>query len=120
MTSKYSNITLVLLPNQLFHPDVLKDIISEHTDDLHKLKVNIIMLEHPVYFGMRNPYGQMRFNKLKLLYQMSTTRYYIEETLGNNKHLPFTLGNVTYITNKAKWNPLLAKQNNVKNCEALL
>ena len=119
MTTKYSNITLLLLPNQLFHPDVLKDIITTHTFDLHKLKVNIIMLEHPVYFGMRNPYGQMRFNKLKILYQMATTRYYIEETLSNSKTLPFKLGNVTYITNKAKWNPLLAKQITANKCDAL-
>jgi deoxyribodipyrimidine photolyase-related protein len=61
----------------------------------------------------------MRFNKLKLLYQMATTRYYIEETLGNNKHLPFTLGNVTYITNKAKWYLQMAKQIKKNVCEAL-
>lgn len=119
MTSKYSNISLLLLPNHLFHPDVLKNILSKHIHDLHKVKVNIIMLEHPVFFGMRKPYGQMRFNKLKLLYQMATARYYIEETLGNNKSLPFILGNCTYITNKEKWYPQMAKQIKLNGCEAV-
>lgn len=119
MTAKYKNITILLLPNQLFHPDVLKDSIAAYTSDLSKCKVNIIMIEHPVYFGIRKPYGQMRFNKLKILYQMATTRYYIEETLSNSKTLPFTLGNVTYITNKIKWYPHLAKQIKANKCEAL-
>ena len=119
MADKYSNITLLLLPNQLFNPDVLKGVLAEHTCDIHKLKVNIIMLEHPVFFGKRNLYGQMQFNKLKLLYQMATSRYYIEETLGNNKALPFTLVNCTYITNKDKWYLHLAKQIKTNGCDAV-
>ncbi len=120
MSVKYSDITLLLLPNQLFNPNVLEGILAKYTHNIHKAKVNIIMLEHPVFFGKRKPYGQMQFNKLKLLYQMATSRYYIEETLGNNKVLPFILGNCTYITNKDNWYPQVAKQINVNNCEALL
>jgi deoxyribodipyrimidine photolyase-related protein len=119
MTTKYLNITLLLLPNQLFSTEILAKLLAPYTNNLQKCKVNIIMLEHPVYFGMRKPYGQMRFNKLKLLYQMATTRYYIEEAISNSKSLPFILGNVTYITNKEKWYPHLVKQIKANKCEAL-
>lgn len=121
MTAKYSNVSLLLLPNQLFSTELLSEILYQYISksDLQKCKVNIIMLEHPVYFGIRKPYGQMRFNKLKLLYQMTTTRYYIEETLGNAADTQFTIGNITYITNKEKWYPYLAKQIKVNKCDAL-
>lgn len=94
-----SNITLILFPNQLFHADVIKKSLAEHP----VTKINIIMLEHPVYFGNRGtPYGQMRFNRLKLLYQLATTRYYLEKTLApglSNQHIH--LGLVKIITNKS-------------------
>lgn len=93
------NITVILYPNQLYHPTIIKKCLDMKLG--HPVtKINIIMLEHPVYFGNRGqPYGQMRFNRLKLLYQLATTRYYLEKTLAPG--LASQLGLVKIITNKS-------------------
>lgn len=111
MSIKRTKITLLLLPNQLFNPELIhKLVLSPY---IHKsqtnIMLNIIMLEHPVFFGLRKPYGQMKFNKLKLLYQMTAIRYYLEYTFrkyiesntSNNDSIK--LGTIHTITNDVKW-----------------
>lgn len=119
-SSNIKNITLILFPNQLYHPEVIKDCILGHP----VTKINIIMLEHPVYFGYRGqqPYGQMRFNRLKLLYQLATTRYYLEKTLPpglSAQHIQ--LGLVKIITNKSSsiTKKLIIQQIKLAKCDAV-
>ena len=123
MTEPYTNITLLLLPNQLFEPallhSLLKPYITTSTTKANKPKLNIILLEHPVFFGYRKPYGQMKFNKLKLLYQMSAVRYYTSETLLVQMQTYFTPGNITLITDEHDWTPILHKQLKTNQCQAL-
>jgi len=83
MAETYSNITLLLLPNQLFDTTSLESILAPYRKKDERQILNIIMLEHPVFFGKRAPYGQMKFNKLKLLYQMAASRVYCDITLPN-------------------------------------
>lgn len=124
MPETYTNITLLLLPNQLFADNILESTLDPYRQKDTQVILNIIMLEHSVFFGKRAPYGQMKFNKLKLLYQMAAARVYCDITLPNkygkgttSKY--FKLGNIKYITDKPKWTISLIKQIKANGCEAL-
>jgi len=70
--------TLVILPIHCFKKDIIIDVIKKN--DIKE----IIILEEPIYFGMRTIDNQLPtksnppldYNKLKLIYHRATLKYY--------------------------------------------
>lgn len=94
-TDKYINIHLILLPNQLFTLDKIIKAIETTFTEKSVSSVSIIMIEHPVFFGMRKRVGIMNFNKLKLVYQHATTLNYLDELI--IKSQPVKINNIEHI-----------------------
>ena len=62
---------LILFPNQIFKLEVINTILKE------KQIKDIILLEHPVFFGT-DPKRQINFNKMKLVLHRSCCYFYFD------------------------------------------
>jgi deoxyribodipyrimidine photolyase-related protein len=127
--TKYINVNLVVLSNQLFTLDkIIKAIetkleeLQTTTEDLENKTVSTIsitLLDHPVFYGKRKRLGTLNFNKLKLVYQQATTLNYLDDL--HIKSQPVKITNIKHIQqHQCKSNsPLLASltsiHQNIKN-----
>lgn len=107
---KYINVNLVLLPNQLFTLDKIIKVVETELEKLQKEElstaninsenktvatISITLLDHPLFYGKRKRLGTLNFNKLKLIYQQSTTLNYLDDLY--IKSQPVKISNIKHI-----------------------
>jgi len=67
-----ANNAILILPNNLFDPSLLK----HDTNATDSNKLDVIVIEHPIFWGNRSDRPKMHFNPLKLLYHRSSMYYW--------------------------------------------
>lgn len=77
---------IIIFPNNLFQPKLIHHDITKLTDlDINTL--DVIIIEHPVFWGKRTDRSNMNFNPLKLLYHRASMYYWYNTELHNYKNI---------------------------------
>ena len=103
MTTKYINY--YILPNQLYIMNHVNKILKKYKGN----KINIILWEHPHFFGTTKT-NNYKFNKKKLMLHRASMRYYFEKFL--NPKLSYEY-DMSYIEFNEKH--LMKKDKNILN-----
>ena len=103
MTTKYINY--YILPNQLYIMNHVNKILKKYKGN----KINIILWEHPHFFGTTKT-NNYKFNKKKLMLHRASMRYYFEKFL--NPKLSYKY-DMSYIEFNEKH--LMKKDKNILN-----
>ena len=85
-------MNLVLFPNQLFEPKIIKKVFPNIAIE------NIYFIEDPTFYGKRNGSGAvstLKLNQLRIVYMYMTHQYYIQQLKQHYK--------VTYVPIQKLW-----------------
>ncbi len=69
----------ILFTNQCWDLDIILPLLEQAKASTKPSELSFIIYEHPVFFGNIPGYGAtLKFNRLKILYQLSVVRYYAD------------------------------------------